>query len=87
MRQRHTAESPTVETHDYLCSSRAGATELGRLIRSHWPVENQCYNLLDVLYHEDHCQVRDITAKWTKPPASWVAAASQFAIQFGSRFF
>ena len=28
--------------------------------------------------------LRDITAKWTKPPASWVPAAHQFAIQFGA---
>ena len=25
--------------------------------------------------------LRDITAEWTKPPASWVPAANQFAIQ------
>lgn len=59
MRQRHSAEKPTVEMHYYLSSSKASATELGRLIRNHWSVENQCHHLLDVTYHEDQCQVRD----------------------------
>jgi predicted transposase YbfD/YdcC len=59
MRQRHMAESPVTETHYYLSSSRAGAAELGRLIRNHWSVDNQCHHPLDVTYHEDHCQVRD----------------------------
>ena len=62
MRQRHSAEQPTVEMHYYLSSSKASAAELGRLIRNHWSVENQCHHLLDVTYHEDHCQVRDKTA-------------------------
>lgn len=62
MRQRHATENPTVETHYYLSSSQADAAELGRLIRNHWSVENQCHHLLDVTYHEDHCQVRDKSA-------------------------
>ncbi|OYW70010.1 MAG: hypothetical protein B7Z21_00310 [Verrucomicrobiales bacterium 32-60-5] len=62
MRQRHAAEQPTVETHYYLSSLTADAAELGRLIRNHWSVENQCHHLLDVTYHEDHCQVRDKAA-------------------------
>lgn len=48
MRQRHTTENPTMETHYYLSSSRADAAELGRLIRNHWSVENQCHPLLEV---------------------------------------
>ena len=62
MRQRHAAEEPTVETHYYLSSLKVSAAELGRLIRNHWSVENQCHHLLDVTYHEDHCQVRDKAA-------------------------
>ncbi len=30
--------------------------------------------------------LRNITAKWKKPPIAWAAAKSQFAIQFGERF-
>jgi predicted transposase YbfD/YdcC len=62
MRQRHSADAPCVEMHYYLSSLNASAAELGRLIRNHWSVENQCHHLLDVTYHEDHCQVRDKTA-------------------------
>lgn len=62
MRQRHGEETPCVEMHYYLSSLKASAADLGRLIRNHWSVENQCHHLLDVTYHEDHCQVRDKTA-------------------------
>jgi len=62
MRQRHSEETPCVEMHYYLSSLTVSAAELGRLIRNHWSVENQCHHLLDVTYHEDHCQVRDKTA-------------------------
>lgn len=62
MRQRHAEETPAVETHYYLSSLTVDAAELGRLIRNHWSVENQCHHLLDVTYHEDHCQVRDKAA-------------------------
>jgi transposase-like protein len=31
--------------------------------------------------------LRNITKKWQIPAPSWRAAATQFAIQFGSRFF
>ena len=30
--------------------------------------------------------LRNITAKWNKPPRAWHAAKAQFAIQFGDRF-
>lgn len=62
MRQRHSAEEPAVEMHYYLSSLKVGAAELGRLIRNHWSVENQCHHLLDVTFNEDHCQVCDRTA-------------------------
>ncbi len=62
MRQRHGAETPAVEMHYYLSSLKVSAAEMGRLIRNHWSVENQCHHLLDVTYHEDHCQVRDKVA-------------------------
>ena len=62
LRQRHSAEAPTVEMHYYLSSLKVSAAELGRLIRNHWSVENQCHHLLDVTFNEDHCQVRDKSA-------------------------
>ena len=48
--------------------------------RGHFPSDDAATKLL-------YLALRDITAKWTKPPANWVAAANQFAIQFGARFF
>ncbi len=48
--------------------------------RGHFPSDEAAMKLL-------YLALRDITAKWTKPPASWVPAANQFAIQFGARFF
>lgn len=62
MRQRHDAESPSVELHYYLSSLTAAAAVLALLIRNHWSVENQCHHVLDVTYREDHCQVRDKAA-------------------------
>jgi transposase-like protein len=31
--------------------------------------------------------IRNITKKWKNPPITWKLAATQFAIQFGERFF
>ena len=62
MRQRHAEETPAEEIPYYLSSLTADAAELGRLIRNHWSVENQCHHLPDVSYHEDHRQVRDKAA-------------------------
>jgi predicted transposase YbfD/YdcC len=61
LRQRQRGEKPSVEMNYYLSNSTATAEELGRFIRNHWSVENQCHHLLDVTFHEDHCQVRDKT--------------------------
>lgn len=62
MRQRHSGEHPKEEYHYYLSSLPPDAARLGEFIRAHWSVENQCHHVLDVTYHEDHCQVRDKTA-------------------------
>ena len=48
--------------------------------RGHFPNDEAAMKLL-------YLALRDITAKWTKPPANWVPAANQFAIHFGARFF
>jgi transposase-like protein len=47
--------------------------------RGHLPSDEAATRLL-------YLALRDITSKWTKLLASWVAAANQFAIQFGPRF-
>jgi len=48
--------------------------------RGHFPNDESAAKLL-------YLALRDITAKWKKPPEGWTAAANQFAIPFGARFF
>ncbi len=55
-------QGTVLETHYYLSSLPAEAARLAQIIRGHWSVENQCHWVLDVIYHEDHCQVRDAQA-------------------------
>lgn len=63
MRQRHSQEFPVQEVHYYLTSlPPQKAAQIAKAIREHWAIENGCHHLLDVTYHEDHCQVRDLTA-------------------------
>jgi len=53
-------EGPAVEeTHYFLCSFKADAHRLAKLVRGHWSIENRCHWVLDVTFGEDHCQVRD----------------------------
>jgi transposase-like protein len=47
--------------------------------RGHFPNDDAATKLL-------YLALRNITAKWKKPPTGWTAAANQFAIQFGPRF-
>jgi predicted transposase YbfD/YdcC len=48
--------------HYYLCSIPAVAKRFATLVRGHWSVENRCHWVLDVVFGEDHSQVRDTTA-------------------------
>ena len=48
--------------------------------RGHFPSDEAASKLI-------YLALRNITQKWQKPAPSWRAAATQFAIQFGSRFF
>ena len=48
--------------------------------RGHFPSDEAATKLL-------YLALRNITAKWKSPPLHWKAAANQFAIQFGTRFF
>ena len=48
--------------------------------RGHFPSDEAATKLL-------YLALRNIATKWTSTPLSWKAAANQFAIQFGSRFF
>ena len=48
--------------------------------RGHFPNDESAVKLI-------YLALRNITKKWNRPPISWKAAAGQFAIQFGTRFF
>jgi putative transposase len=48
--------------------------------RGHFPSDEAATKLI-------YLALRNITKKWKKGPVNWNAAANQFAIQFGARFF
>ena len=47
--------------------------------RGHFPSDDAATKLI-------YLALRNITKKWTNPPADWKVAATQFAIQYGERF-
>lgn len=47
--------------------------------KGHFPSDEAATKLI-------YLALRNIAAKWTRPPAQWQAAKAQMAIQFGSRF-
>lgn len=49
-------------------------------IRGHFPSDEAAAKLI-------YLALRNITKKWKNPPPTWRHAATQFAIQFGERFF
>jgi putative transposase len=48
--------------------------------RGHFPSDEAATKLI-------YLAIRNITKKWKNPPITWKLAATQFAIQFGERFF
>ncbi len=48
--------------------------------RGHFPGDEAATKLI-------YLAIRNITKKWKNPPITWKLAATQFAIQFGERFF
>jgi transposase-like protein len=48
--------------------------------RGHFPSDEAATKLI-------YLALRNITKSWKNPPITWKAAAGQFAIQFGARFF
>ncbi len=53
-----TTKKMTKHTRFYISSLDEPASELQKLIRQHWSIENGCHWVLDTLYREDHSQVR-----------------------------
>lgn len=60
-RERQIGSETTVEVAYYITSlgrDRADAARLGRLIRSHWGIENRLHHVRDVTFGEDASRVR-----------------------------
>jgi transposase-like protein len=47
--------------------------------RGHFPSDEAATKLIYLV-------LRNIAKKWQRPPVTWTATATQFAIQFGERF-
>ena len=52
----------TFEVAHYICSRRGSAEELGSATRGHWGIENGLHWVLDVIFREDDCRLKDRTA-------------------------
>lgn len=52
----------TTETRYYITSKLPDAESIGKLIRSHWGIENKLHWLLDVAFNEDKSRKRDRNA-------------------------
>ena len=56
--KRTVGEHTSVESLFYISSLDLKAKEIGKMIRSHWAVENSLHWVLDVAFREDECRKR-----------------------------
>ena len=56
--KRTVGEHTSVESLFYISSLDLKAKEIGKMIRSHWGVENSLHWVLDVAFREDECRKR-----------------------------
>ena len=61
-RTRREGAKQTFEVAYYISSRRGSAEELGRATRGHWGIENGLHWVLDVVFREDDCRLKDRTA-------------------------
>jgi len=52
-------DKETIEEAHYISSRRGSAEELGSATRGHWSIENGLHWVLDVVFREDACRVKD----------------------------
>jgi predicted transposase YbfD/YdcC len=61
-RTRRVGDKESFEVAHYISSRRGGAKELGSAARDHWGIENGLHWVLDVVFREDDCRLKDRTA-------------------------
>jgi len=61
-RTRRVGDEESYEVAHYLSSRRGTAKELGGAARGHWGIENGLHWVLDVVFREDDCRLKDRTA-------------------------
>jgi predicted transposase YbfD/YdcC len=49
----------TTERRYYISSLELGASQCNALVRAHWGIENSCHWILDVVFREDDCRIRE----------------------------
>jgi predicted transposase YbfD/YdcC len=61
-RTKWEGDKETFEVAHYICSRAGSAEELGSASRAHWGIENGLHWVLDVIFREDDCRLKDRTA-------------------------
>ena len=56
--ERTVGDKTSLKRRYYISSKKASARTMGKLIRGHWSVENDCHWTLDVAFREDESRVR-----------------------------
>jgi predicted transposase YbfD/YdcC len=59
IRTRWEGGTETMEVAYYISSRRGSAEELGGATRAHWGIENGLHWVLDVIFREDDCRLKD----------------------------
>jgi predicted transposase YbfD/YdcC len=56
--ERHTDKKTTVDFRYFISSLESNAQQLLNAVRTHWGIENKVHWILDVVFREDDCRVR-----------------------------
>jgi predicted transposase YbfD/YdcC len=58
-RTKWEGDKETFEVAHYICSRRSSAEALGSATRGHWGIENGLHWVLDVIFREDDCRLKE----------------------------